>query len=207
HRRDAGGLRRAVRARAARGVPARRGSPRHRPAPHGRLRPGAADPRDRAGDALDRGVGVWPRPRPVAVGGSGIRGSLREARRHRRAARGGARGRVTAGYALIVLAACFWGGSTSFGKHLLEAGVSTTALMEMRSVVSGAIVLGVLATVAPGRLRVRARELPLLAVAGVLFALVNLSYYEAIKPLPIATAVFLIFTAPAMIFVLCIAPR
>src|SRR5262249_55633622 len=128
HRRDAGGLRRAVGARAARGVPARRGSPRHRPAPHGRLRPGAADPRDRAGDAPDRGVGVWPRSRPVAVGGSGIRGSLREARRHRRAARGGARGRVTAGYALIVLAACFWGGSTSFGKHLLEAGVSTTAL-------------------------------------------------------------------------------
>jgi len=107
---------------------------------------------------------------------------------------------VTAGYALIVLAACFWGGSTSFGKHLLEAGVSTTALMEMRSVVSGAIVLGVLAAVAPGRLRVRARELPLLAVAGVLFALVNLSYYEAIKRLPIATAVFIQFTAPAMIF-------
>jgi len=112
---------------------------------------------------------------------------------------------VTAGYALIVLAACFWGGSTSFGKHLLESGVSTMALMEMRSVVSGGIVLGALAAVAPGRLRVRARELPILALAGALFASVNLSYYEAIKRLPIATAVFIQFTAPAMIFVVGVA--
>lgn len=76
----------------------------------------------------------------------------------------------------------------------------TDSLMAMRSIVSGAVVLATLAVVAPGRLRVRRADVPALAAAGVLFALVNLTYYEAIKRLPIATAVFIQFTAPALVF-------
>jgi drug/metabolite transporter (DMT)-like permease len=107
---------------------------------------------------------------------------------------------TVAGYALIVLAACFWGGSSSLGKRLLQAGVSTVMLTEARTLVSAIVVLVVLGLTARTRLRIRARDLPALVVSGIALALVNLFYYEAIKRLPIATAVFIQFTAPAMVF-------
>ena len=108
--------------------------------------------------------------------------------------------RTVVGYASILLAACFWGGSASLGKHLLNAGVPTIMLMEVRTLVSGTLLVGALALRAPSRLRVTARDLPLLAVSGVALALVNVTYYEAIRWLPVATAVFIQFTAPALVF-------
>lgn len=107
---------------------------------------------------------------------------------------------TVAGYACIVLAACFWGGSSSLGKHLLQAGVSTVTLTEARTVVSALVVLATLGAVARPRLRIRRGDVPLLLLSGVGLALVNLFYYEAVKRLPIATAVFIQFTAPAMVF-------
>lgn len=108
--------------------------------------------------------------------------------------------RTVVGYASILLAACFWGGSASLGKRLLEAGVPTMMLMEVRTLVSGGVLVGALAARSPARLRVPARDLPLLAVYGVSLAGVNVSYYEAIRWLPVATAVFIQFTAPALVF-------
>ena len=111
------------------------------------------------------------------------------------------------GYACIVLAACFWGGSSSLGKHLLQAGVSTVMLTEARTVVSALVVLTTLGTMSRPRLRIRGGDVPMLVLSGVGLAAVNLFYYEAVKRLPIATAVFIQFTAPAMVFAYGLATR
>ena len=108
--------------------------------------------------------------------------------------------RTVVGYASILLAACFWGGSASLGKRLLAAGVPTTMLMEVRTLLSGGVMVGALALRSPARLRVSSRDLPLLVVYGVSLAGVNVSYYEAVRGLPVATAVFIQFTAPALVF-------
>ena len=45
------------------------------------------------------------------------------------------------GYTLIVLAAFLWGGSSSVGKSLMQAGVPTLMLMEARPVLAAIVVV------------------------------------------------------------------
>lgn len=106
-----------------------------------------------------------------------------------------------AGYGLIVLASCFFGGSASLGKNIMQAGVSTTMLMEIRSVVTSATLLPLLLLISRKHLKIKIADLPqffLLAIPGL--AIVNASYYYAVSRLSIALAVFIQFTAPVLIF-------
>ena len=106
-----------------------------------------------------------------------------------------------AGYGLIVLASCFFGGSASLGKSIMRGGVSTIMLMQIRSVVTSATLLVFLLLIGRKHLRIKMADLPpffLLGIPGL--ALVNASYYYAISRLSIALAVFIQFTAPVLIF-------
>lgn len=83
---------------------------------------------------------------------------------------------------------------------ILGSGLSSLELSEVRS--TGALVgLGLgLALLAPGRLRVRARELPFLALFGILgLAFVQLFYFLAINRLPIGVALLIQYLAPLLI--------
>jgi drug/metabolite transporter (DMT)-like permease len=105
------------------------------------------------------------------------------------------------GYAFCLLAACFWGGAASIGKSLMQRGLSTLMLMQVRSVISAAIIVFILILFSGSHLRIQRKELPaliLLAIPGI--ALVNISYYHAVKLLPVAIAVFIQFTAPVLVF-------
>ncbi len=105
-----------------------------------------------------------------------------------------------AGYGLIVLASCFFGASASLGKSIMKAGVTTTMLMEIRSVVTSVVLLPILLLLGRKHLKIKIADLPhffLLAIPGL--ALVNVSYYYAVSRLNIALAVFIQFTAPVLI--------
>ena len=106
------------------------------------------------------------------------------------------------GYVLIVVASSFWGGSATLGKTLMQKGLSTAMLMQTRSLVSALILITLLFVLARKHLKIRLSDLPgfiLLAIPGL--ALVNVSYYYAIRLLPIAIAVFIQFTAAGFIFI------
>lgn len=109
--------------------------------------------------------------------------------------------REATGYGLIVIASCFWGGAASLGKTLMQNGISTIQLMQIRSVISAVLIWLLLLALARQHLRIQLRDLPaflLLSLPGL--ALVNASYYYAIKMMPVAIAVFIQFTAPLLIF-------
>jgi drug/metabolite transporter (DMT)-like permease len=104
------------------------------------------------------------------------------------------------GYIFIVIASCFFGGSASLGKTLMQNGLSTVMLMQARSLLTALLLLPFLIFFAPGHLRISRRDLPaLVALAIPGLALVNASYYHALKLLTIALAVFIQFTAPVFI--------
>src|SRR5437879_4546204 len=96
------------------------------------------------------------------------------------------RWREASGYLLIVCASCFWGSSATLGKILMRRGLSTFALMQIRSAISSIVILALLGIAAPRHLRIKAAELPallLFAIPGL--ALVNVSYYYAVRVLPV----------------------
>ncbi|MGH8774785.1 MAG: EamA family transporter [Jiangellaceae bacterium] len=109
-------------------------------------------------------------------------------------------GTVRRGYAYVTLAAVLFAVNASVSKVMLEAGVEPARLSALRCT-GAAIGLGlILAAVAPGRLRVAARELPALAVLGVAgAALVQWLYFVAIDRLPVGIALLLEFTAPVLV--------
>lgn len=84
----------------------------------------------------------------------------------------------------------------------MQHGLSTVMLMQVRSVISAAIVTVLLALFSQSHLRIKLKDFPgllLLAIPGL--ALVNVSYYHAVKLLPVAIAVFIQFTAPILVFI------
>ena len=109
--------------------------------------------------------------------------------------------REVSGYLLIVVASCFWGGSASLGKSLFQAGISTAQLMQVRSVMSAVVLCVILAVFARKHFKIQMQDLwglLLLAIPGLV--VVNASYYQAVKMLPVAIAVFIQFCAPVLIF-------
>jgi drug/metabolite transporter (DMT)-like permease len=109
--------------------------------------------------------------------------------------------RETIGYVLIILASAFFGASASLGKSLMQNGLSTIMLMEVRSIVTSLILFPALLLMGRKHLRIDRAHVGLfvlLAIPGI--ALVNASYYYAVKVLTVALAVFLQFTAPVLVF-------
>lgn len=108
--------------------------------------------------------------------------------------------RPVLGYAMVLAATCMWGVNGTVSKAILDAGLSSSRLTEVRST-GAAIALGLaLLLTQPWRLRVRRGELLFLAAFGVLgLALVQWTYFFAIHRLKIGIALIIQYLAPVLI--------
>jgi DME family drug/metabolite transporter len=102
------------------------------------------------------------------------------------------------GVAAIALAAAGWAGAAIVARDLFAAGVSPLQLAGARSVIAAAG-LSVLHLRSPER-GSRFLSPPVVAL-GLAIALVNAAYYLAIDRLPVAVAIVLQYTAPALVVV------
>jgi drug/metabolite transporter (DMT)-like permease len=108
--------------------------------------------------------------------------------------------RPAAGYALTLAAAGLFAVNGTVSTLALEAGIAPTRLTALRCTGAAVGLLAVLAVAAPGRLRVRARELPFLALFGVVgVAMTQFLYYVAIGRMPVGIALVFEMTAPVFI--------
>ncbi|TYP88011.1 EamA family transporter [Blastococcus xanthinilyticus] len=108
--------------------------------------------------------------------------------------------RPAVGYALTLAAAGFFAVNGTVSTLALQAGISAPRLTALRCTGAAVVLLAVLLAVAPDRLRVSRREIPMLAVLGVVgIALTQFLYYVAIGRLPVGIALIFEFTAPVLI--------
>ncbi|MCZ2859009.1 EamA family transporter [Blastococcus sp. VKM Ac-2987] len=108
--------------------------------------------------------------------------------------------RPALGYAFTLAAAALFAVNGTVSTLALQAGVPPTRLTALRCTGAALVLLAALALAAPDRLRVRARELPLLAVFGVVgVALTQFLYYVAIGRMPVGIALVFEMTAPVFI--------
>lgn len=109
-------------------------------------------------------------------------------------------GRPRFGYAQVLAGALLFGFNAPVSKVVLEAGVEPARLAALRCTGSAAGLLVLLLAANPARLRVRARDLPALAVLGLAgAALIQWLYFVAIDRLPVGIALLLEFTGPLMV--------
>jgi len=109
-------------------------------------------------------------------------------------------GRARTGYLMVLGGAALFAVNGTVSKVLLSAGISAGQLTEIRSAGAFLGLLAVLALLAPGRLRVRRRELPFLLLYGVVgCALVQWFYFLAIERLPVGVALLFEYTAPVLV--------
>jgi drug/metabolite transporter (DMT)-like permease len=106
------------------------------------------------------------------------------------------------GYALAATGAAMWALNGSMARYLLDDGVDAIRLSELRSTGSWLILALVLALARPDLLRVDRRELPSLALLGVVgLAGVHATYFLAIDRLQIGVAVTIQYLAPLLLLV------
>ena len=107
---------------------------------------------------------------------------------------------VGLGYALAATAAALWALNGSLARFLLDDGVSALRLAQLRSLLSWAILVGVLAAARPALLRVRREDLPRLAFLGIGgLALVHATYFLAIDRLEIGVALVIQYLGPLLV--------
>ena len=123
-------------------------------------------------------------------------------------ARGGARPRADEqtrhllGYALALGAASLWGIAGMFAKAAFNRGVAPAELAEVRIGLGFLMFAGLVAGFRRHEARVRREHVPLLVLFGVVgMAGVQLSFYEAIKRLPVALALLIEYLAPLLMLV------
>jgi drug/metabolite transporter (DMT)-like permease len=104
------------------------------------------------------------------------------------------------GYLMVLSAATLWAVNGTVSKAILSSGLSSLRLAEVRSA-GGVVGLGlVLALTRPNSLRVTRRELPFLAVFGIVgLGLVQWFYFLAIHRLEIGIALLIQYIAPVLV--------
>ena len=108
--------------------------------------------------------------------------------------------RPAVGYLLTVAAAGLFAVNGTVSTLALQAGIPATRLTALRCTGAALALVLTLAVVAPARLRIRWRELPFVAVFGVVgIALTQFLYYVAIGRLPVGIALVFEMTAPVFI--------
>jgi drug/metabolite transporter (DMT)-like permease len=108
--------------------------------------------------------------------------------------------RPALGYALTLAAAALFAVNGTVSTLALEAGVPARNLTALRCTGAAVALLVVLAVVAPQRLRLTWREVPFLAVFGVVgVALTQYLYYVSIGRMPVGIALVFEMTAPVFI--------
>src|SRR4051794_19778066 len=108
--------------------------------------------------------------------------------------------RPAVGYLLTVAAAALFAVNGTVSTLALQAGIPATRLTALRCTGAALALVLTLAVVSPARLRIRWRELPFVAVFGVVgIALTQFLYYVAIGRLPVGIALVFEMTAPVLI--------
>lgn len=107
------------------------------------------------------------------------------------------------GPALVAAAAVLWGSLGIAGRVAFAAGVQPLEAAFYRAAMAFVVLLGLTARTHPRELRVRAADLPLFAVFGLVsFAAFFFVYLYAIRETSVATAALLLYTAPAFVVLL-----
>jgi drug/metabolite transporter (DMT)-like permease len=108
--------------------------------------------------------------------------------------------RPAVGYLLTVVAAALFAVNGTVSTLALQAHIPATNLTALRCTGAALVLVVALAVVSPGRLRIRWREVPFVAVFGVVgIALTQFLYYVAIGRLPVGIALVFEMTAPVFI--------
>jgi drug/metabolite transporter (DMT)-like permease len=108
--------------------------------------------------------------------------------------------RPALGYALTLTAAAFFAINGTVSTLALQAGIEPTRLTALRCTGAALVLVLALAVVSPRRLRITWREVPFLAVFGVVgVALTQFLYYVAIGRMPVGIALVFEMTAPVFI--------
>jgi DME family drug/metabolite transporter len=119
------------------------------------------------------------------------------ARRHGTASRG-----LYLGYAETLVAACLWGSSGIFAVHLFRLGVSPESVALLRPLIGVGILAAILAVARPSALRVDARALLVLGLAGgIAVGVFQIAYLLSIEAAGVPTTVALIYLSPALVAV------
>ena len=104
------------------------------------------------------------------------------------------------GYALTLAAAALFAVNGTISTLALDAGIPARQLTALRCTGAAVVLVVVLAVVSPRRLRITWREVPFLAVFGVVgVALTQFLYYVAIGRMPVGIALVFEMTAPVFI--------
>ena len=108
--------------------------------------------------------------------------------------------RTRLGYGMVATAATLFAVNGSVSKVVLDSGLSSLELAQIRATCAALGLLAFLAVFARPRLRVGRRELLFLAAFGVVgVALVQWLYFVAIHNLPVGVALLIEFTAPLFV--------
>ena len=99
------------------------------------------------------------------------------------------------GYAAVIAAAALWAVAAVVARRLFDSGVSPVELTESRALLALA---GFALVPGAWRRRRRGRRADVVAL-GLALALVNATYYVAISRIPVAVALVVQYTAPALI--------
>ncbi len=113
------------------------------------------------------------------------------------------------GVLAVVVGSLLFAVNGTVAKIAMQAGLSPTRLVEIRSLGSAVVLVAAALVFSRGSLRLRGRELAVMAVLGVVgVALVQWFYLVAISRLPVGLALLIEYTAPLLValwarFVLC----
>ncbi len=109
----------------------------------------------------------------------------------------GRRPRPALGYAMVAAAASLWAANGVVIKVVLESGLTTYRLAELRCAGAAVLFLGATLVTRPAALRIARSELPWLAAFGVLgLAFVQFFYFVGIERIEIGIALVLQYLAP-----------
>src|SRR6476469_4515107 len=101
---------------------------------------------------------------------------------------------------MAATAAILWGINGGISKTILSTGLSSERLAQVRSLGAALALAAVLLVTAPGRLRLKRRELPYVIAFGVLgLAFVQWFYFLAIHRLAIGVALLIEYLAPLLV--------
>ena len=104
------------------------------------------------------------------------------------------------GYAMVATAATLFAVNGSVSKVVLDSGLSSLELAQIRATCAALGLLAFLLVFARPALRVGRRELLFLAAFGIVgVALVQWLYFVAIHNLPVGVALLIEFTAPLFV--------
>lgn len=104
------------------------------------------------------------------------------------------------GYQCVILAALLWAVSGTSAKFLFQEGVTPLQLVQMRAVLSSAILLVWLAFRHPSLLRISSDDIPYFAVLGIAgMAMVHFTYLFTISKIHVAAAILMQYLAPSFI--------